>query len=612
MFQRKLDYYWPRRHQNDEKASLPNATSFLSLPYAARHRIYVLAGLVRFCPIHMNKEGPRSRFQRNPTYPFAEVLAAAEPYFHLPPWACAFEQRKVYGDLHNTTATPVCICPPPPIALFYVCHEISREVSTIFYSENSFIVSRCDEWGFKPLRQLSASASWSLRTLSIRMNRMDCIYGDRMYSGYFKPLRTMQRECGMFSCHSDCKQYDFHDRSIQSGTKQHTPVLLELKSLMVKLAAQCQLEQLRLELVCDVKDLPTAQHVARLLSPLRNLAACCIRLRYRRDWAFALLSQELVYSLTSDATSAQVPPPPRSYHLPPEIIRHILEYSDDLIAPFDLEWCHKRGLVPFDCCTTCTATLDFCACSRFHGAYSQTCTCWKFPLHMFLVSRQVHEIAQEVFYARNRFVLIPRGCRLSGLRASKAALPAAVDMLQSLPPSALPLIRSLAIAMVLPTSTDDGKKKTVCCEWEATVELLATRLDAPKLNLTLFMAHADHWSDYGLYDINVIRQSYRDVVCCLKRLDKLKGLIVHMDWAISSADLEVVDYSAELEADILGVRKSERKRGRVMQGLARIWTNAMSEESRVVAPNGCLLWPPEHYEPAYPERPLLYTRIYSH
>ncbi len=40
--------------------------SFLDLPHFVRHRIYVLAGLVRLCPIDMNQEGqgrlnPRER-----------------------------------------------------------------------------------------------------------------------------------------------------------------------------------------------------------------------------------------------------------------------------------------------------------------------------------------------------------------------------------------------------------------------------------------------------------------------------------------------------------------------------------------------------------------------
>ena len=35
----------------------PSGTSFLDLPYPLRRRIYLLTGLVRFCPINFNQEG---------------------------------------------------------------------------------------------------------------------------------------------------------------------------------------------------------------------------------------------------------------------------------------------------------------------------------------------------------------------------------------------------------------------------------------------------------------------------------------------------------------------------------------------------------------------------
>ena len=86
---------------------------------------------------------------------------------------------------------------------------------------------------------------------------------------------------------------------------------------------------------------------------------------------------------------------PKPYHLPTEILIRILEYLE-LIAPFDLEWSPDRGLVPFDCCKTCTATLVCCTCSHYHGFYSETCTCWRLSLSLFLVSRHVHNIAKSI------------------------------------------------------------------------------------------------------------------------------------------------------------------------------------------------------------------------
>lgn len=611
MVQRKLDYYWlPSRQGNILLPSLvqETTTSFLSLPYAVRHRIYVLAGLVRFCPINMNQEGPRAQFCRHATYPDLEI---SEPYLELPPFACLFEMRISHGSLDRSGVAPACICPPLPVALLYLCREVSKEVSAILYSENSFTVSRSDDWGFKPLQQLSASMLWNLRILSVRMNRCDCIYGDKMYGGAFTPFRSMQGQCGFHSCHPDCQEYAFHDKSIQNRTKQNVSILLELQNLMSKLAAQCQLELLRLDLVCDVKDLITAQHVATILSPLRNLAACSIRLNQSRQWNISLLSREVVYSLTSTTTQEKkLPPPPRSYRLPVEIINNILEYSE-LIAPFDLEWCQKRGLAPFDCCTTCTSTLDFCACSTRHGAYSQTCTCWKFPLYIFLISHQVYKIAKKIFYARNRFVLIPTTGRLPDLGFRKAALPAAVDMLQSLPPSALSLIRSLGIAIFLPDPSEDSKRKILLSEWGAIVELWAARLDTPKLKLTLFLNHVDFWEMPYETKLTSVRKLYGDTVRLVKRIHQLKDFHVYIDWPHRSLSSDARDYSEQLEAEILRVDKSKRKQ---TSEPARIWTNELSKHSRVIAPDGRLVWPLALVEDGYsdPDYPLSYVRIHNH
>lgn len=610
MVQRRLDYYWQRPHQGGglqpSRLAQETALSFLSLPYAVRHRIYILAGLVRFCPINMNQEGPRARFYRHATYPTLEI---SEPYLELPPFACLFEMRMSHGSLDRSGVAPTCICPPLPVALLYLCREISAEVSTILYSENSFIVSRSDEWGFKPLRQLSALILRNLRTLTIRMNRCDCIYGDNMYGGVFKFFRSMQGQCGFYSCHPDCQEYAFHDRLIHYQTRQHVSVLLELQNLILKLGTECQLELLQLDLVCDVQDLITAQHVAKLLSPLQSLATCSIRLNQNRQWNVSLFSRELVYSLTS-TTTREKKLPTRSYRLPTEIIRNILEYSE-LIAPFDLEWCQKRGLTPFDCCTTCTSTLDFCACSPRHSAYSQTCTCWKFPLHMFLVSHQVYKIAQEVFYARNHFVLIPTTGRLWNLGFRQAALPAAIEMLHSLPPSALPLIRSLGIAILLPGPSDYGEQQILFSTWGAIVEILVTRLDTSKLNLTLFLDQVDDWAMPHETKITLSRKLYRDTIHHLKRIQQLKDLHVHLDWPHHSLSSDARDYSIQLEAEVLGVDKSKRNQ---TPELPKIWTNELSEQSRVVAPDGRLVWSPAPVEDAYgdPYHPLSYIRIHRH
>lgn len=66
MVQRKLDFYQGGAHlkqPDTPPATVSSNISFLDLPYSIRHDIYILVGLVRYCPINLNQEGLRARSQ---------------------------------------------------------------------------------------------------------------------------------------------------------------------------------------------------------------------------------------------------------------------------------------------------------------------------------------------------------------------------------------------------------------------------------------------------------------------------------------------------------------------------------------------------------------------
>lgn len=629
MVQRRLDFYWRRPF-----ISTRTGVSFLSLPYSIRHRIYILAGLVRLCPVNLNQEGPRSRYlleQYQGTNALSRLQGAEnyfEPYtgshplrdgeeFASEPYACLFEYRKCHGHSPLEGIVTACICPPLPASLIYVSREISREALSILYSENSFTVGRSDEWGLKPLHHLSANALQNLRVLTIRFNSCECIYEGKMYGGLFKELRPFQEthEHGLFSCHPLCKQYGFHDRPLNSQARHHAAIFEEMQNLVTKLAAQCQLKLLKLDLICDTQDLNTAQEVTNHLLPLRHLHLCSVRLSQRPSWHHSMLSRQLVYDVSLDSPTKQEPKYsdkiqllPRSYQLPVEIITAILEYSE-LIAPFELEWCKYRGLAPFDCCTTCTSALDSCACTAYHGAYSPTCTCWRLPLNIFLVSRQVYNIAQAIFYRRNRFVLVPRGGRLDDLELCKEALPAAADMLNSLPSTATSHIRSLGIVVSLSRSIQEGILANIFDEWEDIISLVQTRFDTSNLCLTLYMNHKTAIHNYSL-----LRQTYRSFTRRLQRIPQLKDVFIYVDWLFGTRNGGRSELSSELEKEVLGLNYDSKQNGKSMETGARVWTNEKSPFSELVAPDGCLVWPREPLErSAYEqEHPPSYTYKYSH
>ncbi|KAI1378094.1 hypothetical protein F4677DRAFT_34918 [Hypoxylon crocopeplum] len=111
-----------------------------------------------------------------------------------------------------------------------------------------------------------------------------------------------------------------------------------------------------------------------------------------------------------------------------------------------------RGLVPFDCCKTGTATQDCCTCSFYHGAYSHNCTCWKLPVSIVLVNRQVYNVAMSIFYKQNRFIVFPGGALLDRLRFCDERLLSLVDFFRKLLCNALPLLRSIGLVILLLTS----------------------------------------------------------------------------------------------------------------------------------------------------------------
>ncbi|KAK9795797.1 hypothetical protein SCARD494_04768 [Seiridium cardinale] len=576
MVQRKLDYYLQRSTQPEP--SLPCTSSFLDLPYQIRRRIYLLVGLVRVCPVNLNQEGPRARYY---------LRKGDQPS----DYACFFESRKFMGALYELDCRPACHCLPLPFSLLYISRAITEEVSHILYSENSFIISRSDAWGLKPLRNLNTTALSSLRILTIRLNNCECLY-----DGAFQHLQDFQgADLGLFSCHPLCQPYGFHDQPLRSQARQHMDLLREWQGMVYRLAAYCRLDSLRLDLICNTQDTETAHDVVNSLSPIPNLRACSIRLSQNPSWQHFSLAAQAVSRLVDHFPEQPLEKKPSTYRLPPEILSHILEYSE-LVAPFDLEWSPDRGLVPFDCCKKCTATLDCCTCSFYHGAYSRSCTCWRLPLSIFLVSRQVYDIAKTIFFQRNRFIVVPEGGRVDDLRSCRVAFPALATLFRRLPPHTASLLRSIGLVVSLPSSELGAPYTQLLTEWGRLIRLLATSCDVKNLSLALFMGHT-YEVDMGPGTGGRL-QSYQILTRQLVGMDHLRDLFIYIQWPVSTFAENAARYSSELEKEILGPGYDSEARGKLVR-LPKLWYNGMSREGPVFAADGRRIWPRPYCEDAY-------------
>ncbi|KAI0514614.1 hypothetical protein F5B22DRAFT_610166 [Xylaria bambusicola] len=595
MVQRKLDYYFQRRSIEPKISSSSSCTlSFLDFPYHVRHRIYVLAGLVRFCPINLNQEGPRSRIC---------ISINDEPS----DYACFFESRKFLGRLYTIDCIPGCYCPPFPFALLCVSRAISEEALRILYSENSFTTSRSDSWGLKPLQNLSPSTLSCLRTLTIRLNTCQCFYRQRFI--FLENHQNVDSQ-PLFQCHPWCQQYGHHDRPLRSRARQHATLLQEWKAVVNRLAIHCHLELLRLDLVCDTEDIETAHHVIDSLSPIQNLRACSIRLSQKPSWEHSALAQRAVSRLLGRLPEQLPQNKLNTYHLPAEILIRILEYSE-LVAPFDLEWSPDRGLVPFDCCKECTETLDCCTCSHYHGSYSGSCTCWRMPLSILLVSRQVNDIAKTIFFQRNRFIVLPRGGRLNDMLSCEDECPPLIQMFQRLPPDTTFLLRSIGLVFPSPPSEIDSPFANVLGKWEETVRLLAAACDTQKLSLALFIG-PEYLNRECKWELSrrPSSPSLQALTVRLREVQGLQDLFIYIKWPKYTAWDGSVRYSAALEKEVLGPGYDSKIRGKWIH-VARLWYDGETREGRsVFAPDGRRIWPRPYHEDAYG---LLHVRqIYTH
>ena len=294
--------------------------SFLDLPYNVRRYTYILAGLVRFCPINLNSGGLR------------EALCESEDTF------CFYYCRRFDGKYYGLDSVIPCRCPPLPFLLLYTSRTVSREVVFILYSENKFTISRNESWALKPLRNLGMEALRALRSITIRLNR-SCVYGCCSFPDRDIPF-----------CHSLCEINGLHDRPISNKAKQDKAALQGWYDLVRFLAPHISPGLVTLSVICDTKDLDTADQVVAPLSQLPLLRTCAIRLGEHSNWRLYEIARAHTAQLIGQPVNSD--PKPYKYHIPEEIIEHTLTYTD-LIAPFDLEWIPTKGLVPFDCCKAC-------------------------------------------------------------------------------------------------------------------------------------------------------------------------------------------------------------------------------------------------------------------
>ncbi|EXJ68389.1 uncharacterized protein A1O5_08181 [Cladophialophora psammophila CBS 110553] len=449
--------------------------SFLSLPFLIRRRIYVLAGLVRFCPIDLNHEGPQKvEYARRCFDYLDEAYDGWRPPIEGPSdflistadllaeYSCFYRSKRFQG--HAPFPGPDgldCVCGPLPRGLLLVCRAIHIEVVTILYAENQFKISRSGPGGLKALSQLSPKALGAMTSLHVGLTACGCVLGQTCSPHEPNPLIY---PC--FSCHPGCKC------GVGSPFFSHNPSMRSLpqewERLVLVLAAQLTPGRLRLSVVCDTLDHAAAQQILLPLERLPLLKSCAVRLGQQPDHHLRRLAQTTVHQVTGHSAHLR-PPFGGTTSLMNSNYRFSAIQALSHLGPLN-GW-RGRALPG-------------------HPAASS----W--PRDHFLVNHKFRHQALQIFYRSNTFSVETLDAHWDRDMSHHLEHRSALVFLQSIPRDALPHIYSLRI--IFPTFHNDGlcPGTPSLTNWTDTLRFIQGHLPLAHLDLALCIAFASQDDGY--------------------------------------------------------------------------------------------------------------------
>lgn len=347
------------------------------------------------------------------------------------------------------------------------------------------------------LRNLTANSIALLTQLVIHINVASC-------------------EKGQACCKADPGESNLCLKNDKPLGTSSPAIISEWQSIARYILARIDPFRLRMYFVCDVDGLETAKDLMEPFCSTPTLADCSIRLSEQPDPLLRDLAQEVAthamgyqYHSSLDQTQSAF----RFLDLPRELRLQILEYTDLVTLLSEVEWNPERNFNLhyrnwrcggsfdgfFDCCVDSHWACQFrncwqgkswpvgCFCRRYHAAFSSSCYCWSPPASLFLICKQLREDAQEVFFARNRFIIVPsRGCT-SPAESTPARLEISIFLRDVIPSQALPRLRSMEI--VFPPFYDDYLRphESAYQDWLQTIEYVSKLLNLPMLTLRVHM-----------------------------------------------------------------------------------------------------------------------------
>lgn len=437
-------------------------------------------------------------------------------------------------------------CYPLSNQLFYVSRAVSRDARSMFYSKNRFRIADRDTNGLLALRNLGPTALESLRWISIRLDT---------------------KECRGSPCHDATAKTMYWASQKDATDSRKLQMISEWTECCARLSSYIKPYQLELEVICGAYDMLTAE---RFLLPLLSwpiLKNCSIRLGPFNDTPLQMLTERIVMQTTQyeqDTENTVFP----FLDLPVEIQLHVLKYTG-LVSPHPLTWESNHQFAP-DCCRDryCDGRPlyeEASYCSSTHTAYSSVHQCWRNPVSLFHVNRQLRQRAQYIFYSQNKFDITLDPWSL--LPWPELSIFTNLDSLKPFPRDCLQHLRYIEW-----TFTDELEAHYVSPEqrghpdWINLLNLLAQNAALQKLTLVLnfgpealrrFFGRWQHIEPQNL-------ESYDQIVQPMTRLKGLKDFFINLSWHRGAMeDGYCENYEQILERLVMGDAYDSFARGKV-------------------------------------------------
>ncbi|KAL1988385.1 hypothetical protein VTN96DRAFT_10068 [Rasamsonia emersonii] len=463
--------------------------SFLDLPSSVRRHVYDAAGLLTGYTVDLSFPG-RHRLPESSDASDDDESMDSVSYD--------------WGDSDNGVSSSVCC--GLTYNLLQTCRAIYNDIIPIIYSSNTFVIRRCALGGLGPLQNLSPNSIASLTHLVL----------------YLKPSFDDNG-------HGCCNSRTSVREPFGSMSSADTATIEIWQQAATRLASYVQPHRLRLRATCDTQDYNTAEQIVAPFRQFPRLKSCHIRLGPRPDAVLRRLAEETAMYSTTGVTTNRFSSPFPFRSLPAELQIKVLSFSD-LIAPCEIVWSPGRGFELLWPQRACGRFLG-CYCRRYHAAFSPTCKCWEPPSALFLVNHAVRNVALEVFYSRNRFIVMPRH-GLQPVHSTPPQVEASLFLKNFMPTSAIFHLRSLEI--VFPPS-EDGYLHSDSWgyqDWLSTLSHLARHGNLARLTLMIRMPEIILYGFPPLLriQINMVLRMYIRVLRPLEGLTGLEDLYIALGY----------------------------------------------------------------------------------